>query len=377
MSRKKILILCLLLVLITSLQTFNVYTILAVSICTYIFIPTNFGWDKTALCLFLFSLLYSANIYFSGNVDSFTNLICYLISPIAFYRLGWYFADSHVDDSKMVSYILVFALIYSLPLYIMTMRGIESEGIVNVTRQIDSESNSNLAATLYGLHASIGLGCVGVFFQYKSLKILDVLCASCLVVGSLLTVIHLVNRTGIVILVAVLVVLFLYKGKDKFFQALLIASVVVIIIFIIFSAGIIDVDIIDAYEARELSDGGESGSLGGRLDRWVDAVSRLFVDVWGWECGWYAHNLWLDIARVSGIFALIPFFLATVIYMRKCVKLFARKHASCIASFLLGLNVVIILSSFVEPIIEGSLLYFLLTMLTWGITSNFLADKKC
>lgn len=46
----------------------------------------------------------------------------------------------------------------------MTMQGIASEGIVNVTRMLDSDSDKNMAATLYGLHASIGLGCVGVFF---------------------------------------------------------------------------------------------------------------------------------------------------------------------------------------------------------------------
>ena len=46
-------------------------------------------------------------------------------------------------------------------------------------------------------------------------------------------VIHLVNRTGLVILVAVLVVLFLYKGKEKFFQTLIIACFTALGVYII------------------------------------------------------------------------------------------------------------------------------------------------
>ena len=345
------------------------------SLATYFFIPINKGWDKITICLFIFSLLYSANIYFSGNVASYANLICYLITPVAFYRLGKYLTNN-TDENNLKTSILIFALIYSLPLYMMTMQGIASEGIVNVTRMLDSDSDKNMAATLYGLHASIGLGCVGVFFHYKSLKILDVICAACLVVGSLLTVIHLVNRTGLVILVAVLVVLFLYKGKEKFFQTLIIVCFTTIVISYIFSAGIVDIDIIDAYSAREETIGYESKTLGGRSEIWDIAISNLFTEIWGWEGG-YAHNLWLDIARVSGIFALIPFLIATVIFWCKCIKLFARKYISCATAILLGLNISIILSSLVEPIIEGSLLYFSVTMLMWGITYSHLTRKKC
>lgn len=375
MSRKKILILGLLLVLITSLQAFNVYIVLALSVATYLFIPLRFGWDKIALCLFLFSLLYSANIYFSGNVDSFTNLICYLISPIGFYRLGKYLTTySYNYDDKMVSSILVFALIYSLPLYIMTIQGIASEGIVNISRQLDADAHNNLAATLYGLHASVGLGCVGIFFRYRSLRIWDKVCALCLVVGSLLTVIHLVNRTGLVVIVAVIVVLFIYKGKDKFFQTLLFASITLLILYYIFSSGILNVDIMDAYGARELSREGDSSSLGGRLDRWSEAVSRLFVDAWGWE-GRHAHNLWLDIARVSGVFALIPFVIATILCWGKCIKLFVRKSTSGIIPLLLGLHVAMLLASFVEPVIEGSLIFFLLYILVWGVTVGYYNKK--
>lgn len=370
MTRKAILILGLLLLLVTSLQAFNVYILMLFSVATYFFIPLNKCWDKITICLFIFSLLYSANIYFFGNVDSFTNLICYLISPIAFYRMGKYLVDSHIDDSKIVSYILVFAFIYSLPLYIMTIKGIASEGIVNITRQLDSEADNNLAATLYGLQASVGLGCVGVFFQYRSLRIWDKVCALCLVVGSLLTVIHLVNRTGLVVFAAVVMVLFIYKGRDKFFQTLLLAIVVTIILNYIFSSGIINVDIIEAYEGRELSREGNSGSLGGRLDRWSEAVSRLFGDVWGWN-GRYAHNLWLDIARVSGIFSFTPFVIATLMCWGKCIKLFISKHTSCIIALLLGLHIAMLLASFVEPVIEGSLLFFFLYILVWGVTIGY------
>lgn len=99
----------------------------------------------------------------------------------------------------------------------------------------------------------------------------------------------------------------------------------------------------------------------------MSAVKNLFFNTFGWQ-GRFAYNLWLDIARVSGIYALIPFLIATFINIKKCFKLFVGTD-SVLGILLVGLNVSFFVSSIVEPVIEGSIFYFSLYMLLWGITS--------
>jgi O-antigen ligase len=143
--------------------------------------------------------------------------------------------------------------------------------------------------------------------------------------------------------------------------------IIAILAVVVIKAGIIGEDIINAYMSREMSSTSDASQLGGRSDIWADAVQQLVTHPLGWERVRYAHNLWLDIARVGGWFALLLFIIPTLRWVRSCFRLL-RKPMTPFLLLILSMNAAMFLSSFVEPVIEGSILFFSLLMMVWGTT---------
>lgn len=120
---------------------------------------------------------------------------------------------------------------------------------------------------------------------------------------------------------------------------------------------------------------GEYGvsSLGGRLERWKEAIASLYNSPGGWSLGYegYAHNLWLDSARVSGILGLILlllFTVASIISIRFKLKLISSPALK--ASVILG--AISFLALFmVEPILDGYFYVFACYCAFLGMISGF------
>ena len=116
------------------------------------------------------------------------------------------------------------------------------------------------------------------------------------------------------------------------------------------------------------NDDANSANAGGRTELWLDAIGNLFVSPLGWKLDRYAHNLWLDIARVVGWLAFFPFVKATVSYMMKVKTILRNGGENGTLMLLLSVNVAMLLNAAVEPVIDGSPLFFSLLMMIWGMT---------
>ena len=133
---------------------------------------------------------------------------------------------------------------------------------------------------------------------------------------------------------------------------------------------LISPEVFDAYSYRN-----EESGDGGRRDKWLLGLQYVIKYPLGWitegtQSG-YVHNLWLDIARVSGIFPFILFLMATWLSYCKFFKLW-RLNNMTIFPLLLGMNICFLLSSMVEPVIEAVPLYFYLYIMMWGIQNRIL-----
>jgi signal transduction histidine kinase len=131
---------------------------------------------------------------------------------------------------KMLIYIIG---TYLLSLFLLTAQDMALTGLVNDSRQMLLDlGEDSLNATMYGMMASIGIGCIGAVFtkkQNKWLKMGFVLVASL----SLLSVIHLVNRTGLVICASCLFVGYVLSTRmnvSKMLPILLVFIVVAIVL---------------------------------------------------------------------------------------------------------------------------------------------------
>lgn len=113
---------------------------------------------------------------------------------------------------------------------------------------------------------------------------------------------------------------------------------------------------------RDRMDGDSYGAFtaGGRSERWLHGIQTMLVNPMGWglsENG-YAHNMWLDVARVSGWFGLFALLVFTATHLRAVRRsLQGVVEPSVKASLLLAVLAANLLFM-VEPIMDGFLYVF-------------------
>lgn len=376
--RGKLLLFIFFAVLLTALErTYSIYIIFFFSLSCWILLPIEKWWDKISISLLFFSVFYSLMQVLNGAVDSGFNTLTMLLGPVSFYRFGKWLMSYYRTDGSRQKIFLFMLLAFLTPLFVKTIEDAILVGIINDKRVLlgdNIDGEDSLAATLYGLMVAPGLGCLSTIFarnQNMGIKIVFFL-IGCL---SLFVVIHLVNRTGIVVCASCLIVSFVASTKMRISKILPALLTLLFVVGILMYTGVFNEEIIEAYSKRELDSTYDAKQAGGRVELWTDALGKLFTHPFGWPLVHYAHNLWLDIARVSGLFALFPFLLVTLMILKSFIYLFMNK-LSPFTLLLLSICFSMLLSSSVEPVIDGFMLTFLLLMLIWGCTRSVYYECK-
>lgn len=170
----KILLLAFFVVLITSLWANNIYLLFGFSALCWITIPQKKWWDGMSISLFIFSVFYGLMIIMHGKVNSNFNLFSYMIAPVAFYRFGRWSMNIFKEDKSRQKFLIFSMLLYLGYFFLLTFKDIAIVGIVNPTRVLlgDVGNDHAMAATLYGLMASVEIGCIAAIFVKKR-KFLD------------------------------------------------------------------------------------------------------------------------------------------------------------------------------------------------------------
>ena len=277
-----------------------------------------------------------------------------------------------VFRSEKSRLILLFLLIlsYLVFLFVITYEDIVEVGFINPTRVILLDyvnEESSMAATLYGLAASTGIACISMMFAHNinvflkyGLIILSVL--------SMLVVLHLVNRTGVILFVVSVLFSYYYSSKASYSRFVILLVIILIFFIFLLKSGIVDQEIIEAYEKREDRSEGAASELGGRSLHWSNAISNLLSSPFGWEFKHYAHNLWLDIARAAGWIPFSAFIVVSINIFRDAILIF-RKGVTPFRLLILTMLMSILINSFVEPVIEGSKMFFSILLIVFGMVS--------
>jgi O-antigen ligase len=200
-----------------------------------------------------------------------------------------------------------------------------------------------------------------------------------LTILSLITVIHLINRSGLVVLILCFVAVTIYNMKRDFGRVLGLLAIGAIVIYFVYNLSLVDEEILQVYEAREVR-GHSISEGGGRMTRWTDAIELLFEHPWGYSDlrgikVHHAHNLWLDVGRVAGVLPFVALLIVTISYGINFLNLLGRNDGF-LCSIFLAYNVVFFLSCMVEPIMEGMALYFYLYVMFWGMQRQYLKIRE-
>lgn len=347
----------------------EIYILLSWAVIAWIIIPITRVWDKNIYWLFLFSLFYVFVIYIQGNVKSNFALIFMLLSPV-FYRFGSFSMEVFRSEKSRLILLFLLILSYLVFLFVITYEDIVEVGFINPTRVILLDyvnEESSMAATLYGLAASTGIACISMMFAHNinvflkyGLIILSVL--------SMLVVLHLVNRTGVILFVVSVLFSYYYSSKASYSRFVILLVIILIFFIFLLKSGIVDQEIIEAYEKREDRSEGAASELGGRSLHWSNAISNLLSSPFGWEFKHYAHNLWLDIARAAGWIPFSAFIVVSINIFRDAILIF-RKGVTPFRLLILTMLMSILINSFVEPVIEGSKMFFSILLIVFGMVS--------
>lgn len=355
-------------VCVSILMPWHVYAKDIFCLCVLFFCGLRWKQDKTLLWLLIFSVTFALMSFINHNASG-AEQIGYIVGPVAFYKFGEILVEKNKSEKLLSTFFVIMIVLLGADIYSQTFNNITSGVVVNTMRRMDDNS---LSATLMG--AIVSLGFVGVPYfisvnkPFRSIKAwLFVL----LFISSILTILHLVNRTGLVIAIIAILATIYYKVQSRGAGIVILVVIMATLLILMVADTPFVNEFFSAYQSREVDVESSFATGGGRFSRWGDAIGQLFVHPFGWKTEYgYIHNFWLDVARIGGI---IPFFaivIATINGTRPMLQLYKIKDSSFIA-LLLALNICFFFTCLVEPIIEGVSTYVYLYFMLWGIQKRY------
>ena len=363
-------------ILFVQMRTLDGYLVLLTSVCIFFMVPIRRYYDNQSIILIFFSFLYVLISGFNGALPGNTYIIGILVCPFLFYLFGKYLFYTTLSENQLIRLLLVISVLLLLYTLYYTILDIRLVGIINVHRHLNFQDlGDGVSATLNGIISSWGLGGAGFLFFMrqktdKKLSVSLVLVTLC----ALLINVHLVNRTAIVALILIMLIGIFYSYKQNIIKTILFLLFFVVLFLIFKEFHIVDNDILSAYANRNDGEGEISGG-GGRFERWTIALSNIFIHPLGFveltqETGYYAHNLWLDTARVSGVIPLVLLLIFTIKAIRSSILII--KHSSAaVGYYLLSLYYCSFVYCMCEPVMDAIPLFFYLFCLISGILNSY------
>lgn len=218
---------------------------------------------------------------------------------------------------------------------------------------------------------------------HKRLNLIISLFALLIFTISVVCVLKIGSRTqlGIFILTCLLSMVYVFRRQSakRNLITIFLLSITVYLVIDQLSFSLQE-DWLGAFAGR-MEEGGtdDISSGGGRLDRWGKSIEYLFEKPLGWSLGEFghAHNLWLDVLRISGV---IPFFFLTLFTLKNILSLQKLvKRASWNYRFINQIIVYftsIYILFMLEPIMEGMLQTFALYCFFAGSINAYLASQQ-
>lgn len=326
-------------------------------------------------------------IYHSRNEITLYNIAVYMVGPIALYICGQIVIDKSTGENTLIIYV------YSIA------AGLFLHGMLNVLIYLRSKVD---ILTLEGRHLQdvwggycsatiqntnfvmvIGLLFFALFVAKRWLeKIVIIICCLFSVFGSIITASRAVLYITIVVL-CLGTIYYYYINRDamgKLTKISLSLFIIALVAIWVYYANLFGIQ--DWYSSTSLAERMETGLADTVLNnpRWEYSITIL-NGIFDYPFGnnpikHYAHNMWLDVARLTGIipFAfLIIYSILTLFTMRRFITL---KHIDVKARFIIfSIYSSCTILFFIEPILEGIPYFFSLFCFINGMIYKFLHSR--
>jgi len=375
--RKEPLIVAILCWLLFSGSTLSTYATLALIPYMLLGTQTKRYIDGLFFCILIYSVTYALFTSVNGwYVGAKGNIVFQSLYPPLFYLLGRLMANKYSQYIYMI-FVLLVGLMATF-VSVEVINDIATNQFINPLRQMESGHS----ATYLGIKVSLSVVCISTLFSKinnSHERVYQIVFLVCSFWG-LMCVIHLVNRTGLVLAAAAIICVLLLNIKQMKAGEILVMLLFtgVIIFYIINKADLFEVT--EAYAARN-DDASSVSSMGGRHSLWISGIESLYLNPLGTDASEkmrYAHNYWLDTARTAGLFPFIFLIILTIWHIKESVALIRKLNAGLLKTLLIACNVGFLLTFWVEPVMEGFMTYVFVFFMFMGITVQLnLRSKQC
>ena len=335
--------------------------------------------DLGFLLLFFFSITYGL-IYSLDPIAGDQYIFIYMFTPPFLYLWGKYLIYKTTNPDQLIYIFLCIGAIFSLPALISVLLNIREGGFAQPNRNIPLFWSSHVInATGMAIMFVFNMCIPSILLAgFKKFNLITKVCLTILFILSLLCVLRLGSRTQlVVILFTFLTTLFYVFPKQTLKQNIIMLTILLLFGLFVFRNVSFDLnqDWLTSFAGRMENNGGEDiASGGGRTQRWSKSLQNIIHKPLGWNIGefGYSHNLWLDVARAGGVLS----FLLLLIY---CIRSFINvKKAIASNPNNIPLNITILsyvvaffLQFMVEPILDGSFLFFVIFCLCIGAINQY------
>lgn len=334
--------------------------------------------------LFLFSFSYAIVIYINqGTAPGAGTLLKYLLMPSVFFLAGSILASRSKSSDTLIKRSVLLLVFFSIVVVISITLDVYKTGFVSDSRNVQILGEGEDLKNATGANAFLApwLPMLGFAF-YRARDAMESRFKIILIVLSVFALIYslrLGSRTGVSTMFIGVLILFVfnlhqYRRAEKFWIIALLTA------FLFAGSYALDIeDLTVAFQDRLDSDEFGAASAGGRVELWEYYFDRLLEYPMGnipaVNSGFtYAHNYFLDVAKISGLVPTILLVLFTIVAVLRLYRLLQGNISPMIKSFVLGLNISFYLVFMVEPILEGGFTLFCLYLFYCGVIKEVSAN---
>jgi hypothetical protein len=356
------------------------YIIVALILVQGSFLAKNLDLDF--VLLLLFSLTYALFYSFDYESQGKQFIAIYGVTPPFFYLLGKYLVKEKNRPNDLLNLLFGIATIFSMTAAVSVFLNFLEGGFAQTNRTIDLFWDKKpTSATIMGSFFTLTMCTPALLILggWKKKIVFRIMVATIFIV-SLICCIRLGSRTqlGIFLISTIFAIAYVMPRQNIKNNFILLAFIGVVIYYISTKVSFdLNAEWLTTFSDRMGKKGTDIASGGGRTERWLSSIEYMFKYPLGWELNefGYAHNLWLDTLRATGI---IPFFLL-VIYtvrsfnqVRKTLKV--DKNNLVLNGQILIYGLAFIMIFMVEPIMDGTFMTFVVFCVYKGIINKYRYD---
>lgn len=316
--------------------------------------------DKSIFWVFLFGATYSLFNALGPNKGAQYLLIQFLFPPV-FYFMGRALILKDLNPREITRVLTLIGILFAIPGILTVGSVLTSSGFIAEERSVPNFwTGSSMLATNAATYFIFTLVLPGILLtSTKTFKYWHKALLIGIYVITLLCSFRLGSRTLLALTALSMVVGF---AQVLVSQSLInniryiTVSIIVVFLFLRFAPIDMDAEYLSVLGDR-LQDGNASsvGTAGNRSQLWSDAIEKMQKYPLGWQSGHFAHNTWLDIARIAGVIPLAIFIVLNFVSFKFLIRVFDLRpeFRGLTATFTLY-TFAILLILFGEPIIVGN-----------------------